>query len=176
MSSRTLSLILRPVFGAALVCAALQLPLVAQSGPDAEFVKKASAGGLAEVKLGQLAQQKASSPAVKQFGKQMETDHSKANEELQTASSSGGMTASTSMDAKSQALYDKLSGMSGSQFDHAYVQAMIKDHKEDIAEFAREAKAGHDPHVKAFAAKTLPTLKEHLTMAESAARQIGGGS
>jgi putative membrane protein len=176
MSSRTSSLVLRPIFGAALICAAMQLPLAAQSGSDADFVKKASSGGMAEVKLGQLAQQKASSPAVKQFGKQMETDHSKANEELQAATSSSGMTASTSLDAKNQALYDKLSGLSGSQFDHAYMQAMIKDHKEDIAEFQKEAKTGHDPKIKAFAAKTVPTLKEHLTMAESAARQTGGGS
>ena len=57
--------------------------------------------------------------------------------------------------------------------DRAYISAMVKDHKEDIAEFEKEASSGSDPNIKAFAAKTLPTLKEHLTMAESTARQVG---
>ncbi len=166
----------RPVWGALLGSGLLQFALLAQSSPDAEFVQKAAQGGLAEVKLGQLAQEKASNAAVKSFGQRMEMDHSKAGDELKAAAGQSGMTLAATMSAKDQALYDRLSALSGAQFDRAYISAMVKDHKEDIAEFEKEAKGGSDPNIKAFAARTLPTLKEHLTMAESAARQVGGGS
>jgi putative membrane protein len=134
---------------------------------DSTFVNKAAHGGLAEVKLGELAKEKASNPDVKAFGQQMIDDHSKANDELKQVASSKGITLPTNMDAKDQATYDRLSKLSGAEFDKAYMKDMVSDHRTDVNEFRRESEHGADPDVKAFAAKTLPTLEHHLQMAES---------
>jgi putative membrane protein len=134
---------------------------------DRKFMDKAAQGGLAEVQLGQLAEQKASSQSVKDFGNRMVTDHSKANDQLKSLASSDGVTLPASMNAKDQALYNKLSGMSGAAFDRAYMSAMVKDHRMDIADFQKEANAGRNDGVKSFANSTLPTLQQHLQLAQS---------
>lgn len=133
---------------------------------DNSWVMKVANGGLAEVELGKLAQSQGSSEAVKQFGKRMVDDHSKANEELSQIASRKGITLPTSLDAKHQATRDRLAKLSGAAFDRAYMDDMVKDHREDVAEFKKEASNGQDSDVKAFAAKTLPTLEDHLKMAE----------
>jgi putative membrane protein len=143
------------------------------SSADRMFVDKAAQGGMAEVQLGQLAEQKASSQAVKDFGKRMVTDHSQANDKLKGIASQAGVTPPTSLNAKDKALYDKLSGLSGAQFDREYMRAMVKDHKADIAEFQKESNSGHDDAVKSFASSTLPTLHEHLQLAEQAESKVG---
>ncbi|HZR29861.1 MAG TPA: DUF4142 domain-containing protein [Terriglobales bacterium] len=135
---------------------------------DKKFVENAAKGGEAEVELGQLAVQKASSPEVRQFGQRMVDDHTKANQELQQIASQKGITPDTQLTPKDQKLKDRLSNLSGSQFDKAYMKAMVNDHKEDVAEFQKEARNGKDDDVRSFASKTLPTLKEHLRMAEQA--------
>jgi len=136
-------------------------------GTDNPFVTKAANGGMAEVKLGTLATQKAANPDVKAFGQQMVDDHGKANDELKQLASSKGITLPTDIDAKEQAKYDRLSKLSGAEFDRAYMKEMVSDHHTDVAEFRRESQRGSDPDVKAWAAKTLPTLEHHLQMAES---------
>ena len=142
-------------------------------GGDQQFAMKAAQGGMAEVQLGQLAQKNASNNSVKQFGERMVTDHSNANDQLKGLASQKNITVPISLSAKDQALYRNLSSKTGSDFDKAYITAMLKDHKEDIAEFQQEANSGSDPDIKAWAAKTLPTLQEHLRMAEDCAKQIG---
>lgn len=134
---------------------------------DSNFATKAAQGGIAEVKLGELAKEKASNSDVKAFGQQMIDDHGKANDELKQLASSKGMTIPSDMDAKDQAKYDKLSKMSGAEFDKAYMQDMVSDHKTDVSEFRRESEHGTDPDLKAWAAKTLPTMEHHLQIAES---------
>jgi putative membrane protein len=136
-------------------------------GADSAFVTKAAIGGMAEVKLGQLATQKASNADVKSFAQQMVDDHGKANDELKQLASKKGVTLPTDIDAKHQATYDRLSKLSGAEFDRAYMQEMVSDHRTDVNEFRRESKSGADPDVKGWAAKTLPTLEHHLQMAES---------
>lgn len=133
---------------------------------DGAFMTKAAQGGMAEVELGNLAVERASSPKVKEFGQRMVTDHSKANDDLKALSSKKGMTPPSGLDGASQATKDKLSRLNGADFDHAYMQDMVKDHQKDIAEFQKEADHGSDPDVKAFASKTLPTLQDHLRMAQ----------
>jgi putative membrane protein len=137
------------------------------------FVNKAAQGGMAEVQLGQLAGQKGSSQAVKDFGQRMVTDHSQANDKLKGIASSKGIAIPTSLDAKDQALYDRLSGLSGPAFDKAYMRAMLKDHKTDIAEFQKESNSGHDQDIRSFASSTLPTLQEHLHMAQQTESKLG---
>jgi len=146
------------------------------SSMDRTFMDKAAQGGMAEVELGQLAQQKASSQAVKDFGKRMQHDHSMANDKLKSIASSKGVTLPSSLNAKDKALYDRLSGMSGSSFDKAYMQAMIKDHNEDISEFKKESEKAKDQDVKTFASTTLPTLEEHLQQAKQVGSEVGVNS
>lgn len=135
-------------------------------GTDTVFVDKAAMGGVAEVKLGQLAQQKGSSDQVKTFGQKMVDDHSKANDQLKAIATGKGMDVPADMEPKAKAAMDKLSKLSGAAFDSAYMKMMVADHKEDIALFEKEAASGTDADLKAFAAKTLPTLHGHLKMAQ----------
>jgi len=139
---------------------------------DETFVKKAAAGGIAEVKLGQLAQEKGSSSAVKEFGKRMENDHSKAGEQLKTAASKDNIPVPEEMDKKDQATYDHLSKLSGAEFDRVYAQHMVTDHEKDIEEFRKEASTGKNPDVKNFASKTLPTLQDHLRQAREMEKSV----
>jgi putative membrane protein len=131
---------------------------------DHKFAMEAAMGGLMEVELGRLAAQKGASDEVRQFGQRMVDDHSKANEELMRVASSKGLTAPPALDAKHQAEMQKLSALSGEKFDKEYVKMMVKDHKKDVGEFQKEANGGMDADIKAFAASTLPTLREHLQM------------
>ena len=135
---------------------------------DRKFMEKAAQGGMAEVKLGELATQKAQSDDVKKFGQRMVDDHSKANEQLKQVASTKGVTLPTETDKSSQHEYDKLSRMSGARFDREYMDHMVSDHKKDISEFEKEAKSGKDADVKQFASSTLPVLQEHLQLAQSA--------
>lgn len=133
---------------------------------DHTFMKKAAEGGLAEVQLGQLAQQNGQSQAVKDFGKRMVDDHSKANDQLKQVASQQNVTLPTSPSSHDQAEYNKLQKLNGDAFDKAYAKMMVSDHKKDIAEFQREASSGNNADVKGFANQTLPTLQDHLKMAE----------
>jgi len=134
------------------------------SSGDKSFVVKAAQGGMTEVQLGQLAADKATSQDVKDFGSKMVTDHGKANDELKSIASSKGITLPDKLDAKHQAMVDKMNGLSGAAFDKAYVDAMVGAHKKDNALFAKEASSGQDADIKAFAAKTDETVKMHLSM------------
>jgi putative membrane protein len=154
-------------------CAALASVLMAAGNPDESFARSAGQGGMAEVKLGQLASEKAQNPKVKEFGQKMVGDHSKAGDELKSVAAKKNVTLPSDVTSKDQALAMRLSGLSGDAFDKAYISAMVKDHETDVAEFQKEADKGQDPDFKAFAGKTLPTLQEHLRMAREAASAVG---
>ena len=140
---------------------------------DQTFVIGAAKGGLAEVELGKLAQDKAASTEVKNFGKRMVDDHSKANDELQSLAKTKNIMLPTDLDAKDKAVRDRLSKLSGAAFDRAYMNAMVTDHRKDASEFKRESTAGTDPDVKAFASKTLTTVEEHLKLAQDTTKAVG---
>jgi putative membrane protein len=139
---------------------------------DKNFVHEAAIGGMAEVELGKLAQQKAQSADVKQFGQRMEQDHSAANEQLMSVASSKNIDMPKQLDREHRQLRDKLAKANGAQFDREYMQAMVKDHKKDIKEFEKEAKSGKDADIKNFAQSTLPTLQQHLQMAQDIERNM----
>jgi len=130
------------------------------------FVREAAIGGMAEVELGQLASGKASNAEVKQFAQRMVTDHGKANTELKSLAEKKGFAVPTEIDAKHKQTMDKLAKLSGPAFDRAYMEEMRKDHKKDVNEFKQQSMKGSDPDLKAWAATTLPTLQEHMQMAE----------
>jgi putative membrane protein len=141
---------------------------------DKHFASNAAEGGLAEVELGQMAQKKGSSPSVKDFGQKMVEDHSKAADELKDCARKLGLDLPDHISATAMAEKAKLTAFSGQHFDRAYIDAMVKDHLEDVAAFKREAREGQNPELKRFAAKTLPVLEEHLKMAQRTQRDIGG--
>lgn len=140
---------------------------------DKTFVKEAAVGGLTEVQLGKLAQEKGSSDAVKQYGQRLVDDHSKANDELKRVASEANMTVPDSTDSKHQAQIDKLSKLSGAQFDQAFIKDQVRDHEEDVRRFQAEAQSGSNAQVKSFASSTLPALQEHLTMAKELKKSKG---
>ncbi len=139
------------------------------SAADRHFMEKAAQGGMAEVELGQLAQQNGGNQQVKDFGKRMVDDHTKANDQLKQLASQKGVGLPTSLDAKDQATKNKLSKLQGDAFDKAYMRDMVMDHKKDVAEFKQESMSAHDPDLKSWAGETLPTLESHLQEAEKIA-------
>jgi len=141
---------------------------------DQAFMQKAAAGGLMEVQLGQLAQQKAQSDAVKAFGQRMIEDHTKANDQLQSIAQQENVALSTDLKGEQKQMVDRLSKLQGAEFDRQYMSAMVRDHTEDVQAFERQAKRPSESPVKQFAASTLPTLKEHLQLAKQTQAQVGG--
>jgi putative membrane protein len=141
--------------------------------PDSSFYKSAAEGGISEVELGQLAQQTASNPAVKDFGAMMVKDHSAANEKLKALAASKQVSLPDSPSMTQKAFKTKLNLLSGDSFDKSYIKGMIEDHKEDIKEFQKEVSEGKDPQARAFASATLPTLQMHLQKIQSIAASAG---
>ncbi|QVL30820.1 DUF4142 domain-containing protein [Telmatocola sphagniphila] len=129
---------------------------------DAEFVKKASSGGLHEVELGKLAETSASNKEVIKFADRMVTDHSKAGQELKDIAKAEGFAVTEKQLPEHQKEFDALKSLTGAMFDKEYVKHMVKDHEEDVHEFTRASKEAKNPRLRAFAEKTLPVIKEHL--------------
>jgi len=152
----------------------MQTPATTTAVNDNDFAKEAAEGGMAEVKLGQLAEDKGSSQAVKDFGKRMVDDHTAANEKLKTVASSENITLPGELSKKDQKTYDQLSKLSGEAFDRAYAKDMVRDHQHDIAAFKEEASGGQKAAIKDFASQTLPTLQEHLKLAREMERTVSG--
>jgi putative membrane protein len=139
---------------------------------DQEFVNKAAQGGMAEVMLGQTASSKGTSADVKNFGNRMVSDHGKANDELKQLAQTKGVTLPADIDDESKKMSDKLSTLSGKEFDKAYISGMVDDHEKDVKEFEKASKNAKDPDLKAWATKTLPTLQDHLKMAKEAKAKL----
>jgi len=133
---------------------------------DAEFVMNAADGGMMEVELGKLAQQKASDDRVKEFGQMMIDDHSKANNELSSLAQTKNITILANVSEDKQQKIDDLSQKSGKDFDKAYMDLMVEDHQEDVDDFRDAANRAHDADVKAWAADKLPVLEQHLQKAK----------
>jgi putative membrane protein len=142
------------------------------SSHDEMFIKKAALGGMTEVRLGEIATEKARQPAVKEFGAMMVKDHSKANTELKALAKSKNVELPADLDSKHQSTVDRFSKLSADEFDKAYVKEMVEDHKKDVAEFEEAAKSAKDAEVKAFAEKTLPTLRTHLEHVMTLHKQV----
>ena len=136
------------------------------SAADKEFMTKAAIGGMAEVSMGQMASTQGTDAGVKAFGNRMVTDHSKANDELKALATTKGMALPTDVDAEHKNVADKMSKKSGKDFDKAYMDDMVEDHEKDVAEFQKASTSAADADLKAWAAKTLPTLQDHLKMAK----------
>ena len=135
---------------------------VAVDESDAKFAVDAANGGMAEVALGKLAQSKASNAKVKEFADMMVADHSKANDELMALAQLKNITLPIAVSEEKQSTMNDLTKKAGSDFDKAYVDQMIDDHKSTVSMFEDASANAKDVDIRAFAAKTLPTLKAHL--------------
>jgi putative membrane protein len=162
--------------GLSLGLAATMTPAQMRSSGDEQFASEASSGGMAEVQLGQLAEQKGTSADVKAFGKRMVTDHTKAGEDLKKVAHDQGMTLPTTISKEDQITYDRLAKLDGAQFDAAYAKAMLQDHKKDVAAFEKQSTSGSNDALKQFAARTLPTLKDHLKEAQDLAQSTSAST
>jgi putative membrane protein len=142
------------------------------SASDKEFMTKAAIGGMAEVMMGQMASTKGTDAGVKAFGNRMVTDHSKANDELKALAAQKGMALPADVDAEHKDKSDKMSQKSGKDFDKAYMNDMVDDHEKDVAEFQKASQNAADADLKAWAAKTLPTLQDHLKLAKETQKKV----
>ena len=141
-------------------------PMVETTDDGSDFFTDAASGGMMEVELGKLAQEKSQNTKVKDFGAMMVKDHSKANDELKQLAMSKNVSLPDAPLPKHQDEIDKLKEKSGTDFDKAYMDMMVSDHKKDIDMFQDAVDHNDDADVKAFASKTLPVLQGHLQAAE----------
>jgi putative membrane protein len=138
---------------------------------DCNFIQAAAQGGMTEVKLGELASRTGQRDDVKKFGQRMVKDHTGVNDDLKALAAQKGVTLSDSLDAEHQGVVDKMSALSGSDFDKAYITGMIKDHKSDAKAFKAESSATKDTDVKGFVEKTIPVVNEHLKVITAMKKQ-----
>jgi putative membrane protein len=138
---------------------------------DQAFVSKAMEGGIAEVELGKLAADKSQSQDVRQFAQKMVNDHSQMGDKwFKPVATQLGVSEPKGPSKKDKKLIEKLQGLSGQQFDTEYIQAMVKDHKEDLKEFQNESQAAQDPNVKQIAEQGSKVISQHLQMIEQIAQ------
>jgi putative membrane protein len=146
--------------------------IIATDQETSMFLVTAADGGMAEVDLGILAQQNGKDPAIKSFGSMMVHDHSGGNGQVKNLASLRNVTLPANLGEKNQDLKIKLSKLKGAAFDKEYIDAMIKDHKEDIFEFEKVRDRTADGDVKEFAIKTLPMLQMHLDSAQAIQKRL----
>jgi len=146
------------------------------STADQKFVTEAAQGGMEEVELGKLAVSNAANADVKTFGQRMVDDHGKANDQLKQVAQTKGVALPTDVNKSQRKDIDKLSKLTGADFDRTYMRMMVSDHKKDVSEFKKESKSGQDTDVKSFASTTLPTLEDHLKMALDTASKVSGSN
>jgi putative membrane protein len=146
----------------------------AVNSSDKSFIKNSYEDGLAEVRLGELGQAKTGNADLKAFATQMVTDHGKANTSLKALADSKGVEVATDLTMMAKAKVKLLDAKSGADFDRAFAEAMVSNHKDAVSAFEKAANEATDTDVKNFATMTLPTLKMHLAMAEDLNKKLGG--
>jgi putative membrane protein len=159
------------------VASALGITPVAhgQSGTDAtmfdkHFVTEALKGGMAEVQMGRLAEEKGESSDVKSFGHKMVEDHTKLGNQMKQVASQIGLSVPTSPTILEQAEIKKLSGLTGNDFDQEYIKAMLKAHEGDLKDFKKEADTGTSSVVKEAASQGAEVVSSHLSMIQQIAQ------
>jgi putative membrane protein len=154
-------------------------PTSAQDLSERAFISHALEGGIAEVQLGQLAQEKSQSNDVKQFGQKMVNDHGQMGDKwLKPIAKQMGVNEPKGPSKKDKKELEKLQGLSGQDFDREYITMMVKDHQKDLKEFKEEANAAQDPSIKQIADKGSQVIEQHLQLIEQIAKahniDVGG--
>ena len=143
---------------------------------DMGFVREAASGNLMEIQLGQLAQNKASNPAVKQFAQRMVADHNNLENQLTSVASTGGQSFTPTMDSRHQNQINRLQGLSGAEFDRNYMSLMIRAHQRDVNNFQTQSQSANSAQVRTLAINSLPVLQQHLSLAQQVGAQVGADS
>jgi putative membrane protein len=143
------------------------------SKQDAKLLEELARANMAEVALGKLAEQKASSDDVRKFGKHMVDDHAKMLDQGGKIAKSKNVEPPTAPDNKQQASQKKLEGLSGEQFDRAFMEQMVKDHEQAL-KLVNRARQARDPELKAMAQEAAPEVEQHLKMARELSSKSGG--
>jgi putative membrane protein len=138
---------------------------------DQKFVTEVSGINTAEVEVGRIAQQRGTSDAVRKFGQHLVRDHGAMQKQLAALAQGKGVILPRGLDNDGKNLVDQLSKLSGADFDRTFAKEMVAGHQKAIEKFEAEAKSGQDPDVKALAEKSLKTLRDHLQMAQSIAKE-----
>jgi putative membrane protein len=142
---------------------------------DQKFLKEAAEISMTEVQLGKLAQDHAATQPVMKFGQRMVRDHTRMANELRDLAKSKGVTLPDKLDKKHQKMVDQMSSLRAGDFDRAYTKDMVSGHEEAIQKFEDEARNGHDPEIKAWAAKEVKILQDHLRFAQKTVKAVQGG-
>ena len=141
---------------------------------DSKFMMAAAASDMNEIGLSNQALSKSTNEDVKKLAQMMVDDHTKSSEELKPIAASKGVTLPTEMDSKHKSMMEKMSAMSGADFDREYVKTMVKDHEKAVALYQKQADGGKDAEAKAFAVKTLPVVQGHLDMSRNLMTKMTG--
>jgi putative membrane protein len=144
------------------------------TNPDHAFLQQMAMGNLAEVELGEVATKKTTNAKVKAFAQRMVGDHGKAGAEVKSLAATKQVALPTGVGDENKATIDKLSKLSGTAFDRAYATSMVEKHQKTLDTLKRQSMSGNDEQVKAWAAKTAPTVEEHLKMARDLDREVNG--
>ena len=142
---------------------------------DRLFVQEAAIGGMAEVEFGKMAEQKGQSSAIKDFGRRMVQEHTKANDRLAALAKAANIPLPGDLDPDHRTMRAELEKLSGAQFDWAYIQGQVQDHQRTAHLLEWEIGSGQDAELQKFASETLPVVFQHLQMAQSIAAQLTGG-
>jgi putative membrane protein len=134
---------------------------------DPVFLMNAASSNMMEIRTGQMAAQKATTPEIRKFAQMMVSQHNQSAQELRAIASPLGVKLPETMMPVHQALADRLNDKRGKDFDEAYMGLMDDAHKMDIAMFEAKSAAAETPSVKEFATKTLPMLHSQYDMANS---------
>ena len=134
---------------------------------DRQFARDAAIAGLSNVELGKLAEEKASSDNLRQFGRQLVDDQTKTNDRLKQVAKEQSISIPDALDSKHQSQIDKIAKLSGPEFDKAFLKQQLKEQESQVRDFSDEAQRGTDPDVKTFASGALPNLQQQLETAKN---------
>jgi putative membrane protein len=148
----------------------------AESNVERDFIEDQLAAGNAEVDLGRLAQDRAGSPDVREFANMMVQDHQRAGDQLKAIANKQNVRAEAEAHDDHRDLQERLSKLSGAEFDREYMDAMVKDHEKAIDAVEAKAEKSDNADVKQWAAATLPSLKQHLDKANQIQSNLGSAN
>lgn len=155
-----------------IILSLFSLPAIAADSPDQKFVKEAALANMAEIELANLANEKASNDAVKQFAQRVLQDHDEATNKLKEIAAQKNIALPTDLDSSHKRARDKLAKKSGADFDKEFMETMVKDHKKTVKDFDKEAKNGKDADVKALAGELAPVMHTHLEQAQQVEKEV----
>jgi putative membrane protein len=139
---------------------------------DRDFIQDQLGDGNAEVELGRLAEQRATRPEVKEFAQTIVREHEKAGAELKQIATKHNIPADTGEQKEHNDLRERLSKLSGAEFDREYIDAMVEEHQEAVNEVERKAENADNPDLRQWASKTLPALRQHLERAQQIQKNL----